>query len=459
MAPWVLPAASLLGAIYAGSRGDGGGSEFSPEQKRLFGTQADIADMMKGLYESRIANEEQYLGDAMSRVFQSADRMQNRSPDLLHAPGIFEFMPKGRQREGQSPEWQPFTPEGTQKTATVTPPPLDDQGLRALEDLNPVTDIEPPIDIGALAGMMPWQIKKMLEGLLPGGGPKDLDEALGLDGETDTDCDAWLKNMPQTLTQIEEMMRDTLGIDKKRGAAGEAFYNPWARTYDDNAWRTPGAIEIDSADLAPPGELNPGSGVRIDPVTGEVLGESFPIPDIDYDTFINAMQARGESGTQAFTNQIPGIVREPAWRSRGRDERIAEEVEQGEFIPEGDKSYPIRPVSGSDVQKLLEWATKGEGRDGGLQFVLEDGSSATGEQIMAYADGEGPPLYLRDIWTGAMLEAGYLPGPDQDYLSKDQQRLTAEEIDALLADPVSQSSDADVSRNGRPSARPIKRRY
>ena len=453
---WALPAASLLGAIYTGSRGEGGGSEFSPQQEKLFDTQVDIADMMKGLYESRIANEEQYLGDALSRVFQYADRMQNRSPDLLHAPGIFEFMPKGRQREGRSPEWQPFTPEGTQETATVTPPPLDDRGLRALEDLNPVTDIVPPIDIGALAGMMPWQIKKMLEGLLPGGGPKNLEEALGQEGETDTDWDAWLKNMPQTLTQIEEMMRDTLGIDKKRGAAGEAFYNPWARTYDDNLWRTAGGIERDSADLAPPGEVNPGSGVRIDPVTGEVLGDSFPIPDIDYDTFINAMQARGESGTQAFTNQIPGIVREPAWRSRSRDERIAQEVEQGEFIPEGDKSYPIRPVSGSDVQKLLEWATTGEGRTGGLQFVLEDGSSATGEQIMAYAAGEGPPLYLRDIWTGAMLEAGYLPGPDQDYLAKNQQRLTAEEIDALLADPVSQSSDADVSENGKTSARPIK---
>ena len=87
MAGWVLPAASLLGAIYAGSRGDGGGSEFSPQQERLFDTQADIAEMMKGLYESRIANEEQYLGDAMSRVFQYADRMQNRSPDLLNAPG------------------------------------------------------------------------------------------------------------------------------------------------------------------------------------------------------------------------------------------------------------------------------------------------------------------------------------------------------------------------------------
>ena len=122
---WALPAASLLGAIYTGSRGEGGGSEFSPQQEKLFDTQVDIADMMKGLYESRIANEEQYLGDALSRVFQYADRMQNRSPDLLHAPGIFEFMPKGRQREGQAPEWQPFTPEGgAEKVATVTPPPL-----------------------------------------------------------------------------------------------------------------------------------------------------------------------------------------------------------------------------------------------------------------------------------------------------------------------------------------------
>lgn len=451
MAGMLLPAASLLGAIYAGSRGDGGGSEFGPQQERLFDTQADIAEMMKGLYESRIANEEQYLGDAMSRVFQYADRMQNRSPDLLHAPGIFEFMPKGRQREGQSPEWQPFTPEGTQPKEKVNPI-LDDRGLRDLEDLNPVTDVVPPIDMNALAALLPRIFKQM------GGGSEGLEEALGQEGETDTDWDAWLNDMPQTLTQIEDMMRDTLGIDKKRGAAGEAFYNPWARTYDDNLWRTAGGIERDSAELAPPGEINPGSGVRIDPVTGEVLGESFPIPDIDVDEFLSALQAEAESGVSDFTGLVPGIVREPAWRSRSRNERTAEEVEQGQFYPdEGEGPSPIRPVSGSDVQKLLEWATTGEGRTGGLQFVLEDGSSATGEQIMAYAAGEGPPLFLRDIWTGAMLEAGYLPGPDQDYLGKNQQRLTAEEIDALLVDRSTQSSNDDVS--GKTSANPRKRRY
>lgn len=328
MAGWVLPAASLLGAIYAGSRGDGGGSEFSPQQERLFDTQADIAEMMKGLYESRIANEEQYLGDAMSRVFQYADRMQNRSPDLLNAPGIFEFMPKGRQREGQAPEWQPFTPEAGKPTEVPPPenPILQDQGLRDLEDLNPVTDVVPRIDMNVLAALLPRIFAQM------GAGPEGLEDALGLDGKTDTDWDAWLKDMPKTLTQIEDMMRDTLGVDQKRGEAAEALYNPWARTYNDNAWRTPGAIEIDSADLAPPGELNPGSGVRIDGTTGEILGESFPMPDIDVDQFLSALQAEAGSGVSDFTGMMPGVQEEQAWRTRRREEQDDAAIEAGDYI-------------------------------------------------------------------------------------------------------------------------------
>ena len=457
MVGWALPAASLLGSLYMANRGEGGGSEFSPQQEKLFDTQVDIADMMKGLYESRIANEEQYLGDALSRVFQYADRMQNRSPDLLHAPGIFEFMPKGRQREGQAPEWQPFTPEGgTQEIETVNPI-LDDRGLRALEDLNPVTDIVPPIDMGALAGMMPWQIKKMLEELMLDGGPEDLEEALGQKGETDTDWDAWLNDMPETLRSIERTMEETLGTRDK-----PELTNPYRQQYDPKDLEELMTRVMSTSDFTPPREYSGPFEDYIDPTTLEVLGptvpERLPTPDLPAD--INVADPNvwaNYGGVTDFTGLPPGIVEEPAWRSRSRDERIAEEVEQGQFFPEeGEGPSPIRPVSGSDVQKLLEWATTGEGRTGGLQFVLEDGSSATGEQIMAYAAGEGPPLYLRDIWTGAMLEAGYLPGPDQDYLSKDQQRLTAEEIDALLADPVSQSSDADVSENGKTSARPIK---
>ena len=54
MVGWALPAASLLGSLYMANRGEGGGSEFSPQQEKLFDTQVDIADMMKGLYESRV---------------------------------------------------------------------------------------------------------------------------------------------------------------------------------------------------------------------------------------------------------------------------------------------------------------------------------------------------------------------------------------------------------------------
>jgi len=338
MAGMLLPAASLLGAIYAGSRGDGGGSEFSPEQKRLFGTQADIADMMKGLYESRIANEEQYLGDALSRVFQYADRMQNRSPDLLHAPGIFEFLPKGRQREGQSPEWQPFTPEGTQETATVTPPILDDRGLRALEDLNPVTDIVPPIDMGALTGMMPWQIKKMLEQLLPGSytklssdGPEDLEEALGLDGETDTDWDAWLNDMPETLRSLERTMEETLGTRDK-----PELTNPYRQQYDPKDLEELMTRVMSTSDFTPRGEYSGPFEDYIDPTTLEVLGPTVPgrapIPDIDVDQFLSALQAEAGSGVSDFTGLIPGIVREPAWRTRRRDARDDAAVEAGEYM-------------------------------------------------------------------------------------------------------------------------------
>jgi hypothetical protein len=449
MAGMLLPAASLLGAIYAGSRGDGGGSEFGPQQERLFDTQADIAEMMKGLYESRIANEEQYLGDAMGRVFQYADWMQNRSPDLLNAPGIFEFMPKGRQREGQAPEWQPFTPEGSESKQTVNPP-LDDQGLRDLEALNPVTDVMLPIDMNALAALLPRIFKQM------GGESEGLEEALGQKGETDTDWDAWLNDMPETLRSLERTMEDTLGTRDK-----PELNNPYRQQYDPKELEELMTRVMSTSDFTPPSEYSGPFEDYIDPITLEVVGPTVPdrspIPDIDVNEFLRAIQAEAGSGVSDFTGLVPGIVPEPAWRSRSRDERIGEEVEQGQFFPEeGEGSSPIRPVSGSDVQKLLEWATTGEGRTGGLQFVLEDGSSATSEQIMAYANGEGPPLYLRDIWTGAMLEAGYLPGPDQDDLSKNQLRLTEEEIDALLVDRSTQSSNDDVS--GKTSARPIKDR-
>ena len=325
MAGWVLPAASLLGAIYAGSRGDGGGSEFSPQQERLFDTQADIAEMMKGLYESRIANEEQYLGDAMSRVFQYADRMQNRSPDLLNAPGIFEFMPKGRQREGQAPEWQPFTPEGgTQPKETVNPI-LDDQGLRDLEDLNPVTDVVPPVDMNALAELV-RRISAQV-----GSGTGDLEEALGLDGKTDTDWLGWMNDMPETLRSIERTMEDTLGTGDK-----PELSNPYRQQYDPKELEELMTRVMSTADFTPKGEYSGPFEDYIDPTTLEVVGPTVPdrspIPDIDVSEFLRAIQAEAGSGVADFTGTMPGVQEEAAWRARRRDARDDAAIEEGDYI-------------------------------------------------------------------------------------------------------------------------------
>ena len=327
MAGWVLPAASLLGAIYAGSRGDGGGSEFSPQQERLFDTQADIAEMMKGLYESRIANEEQYLGDAMSRVFQYADRMQNRSPDLLNAPGIFEFMPKGRQREGQAPEWQPFTPEAGKPAEVPLPenPILQDKGLRDLEDLNPVTDVVPPVDMNALAELV-RRISAQV-----GSGTGDLEEALGLDGKTDTDWLGWMNDMPETLRSIERTMEDTLGTGDK-----PELSNPYRQQYDPKELEELMTRVMSTADFTPKGEYSGPFEDYIDPTTLEVVGPTVPdrspIPDIDVSEFLRAIQAEAGSGVADFTGMMPGVQEEAAWRARRRDARDDAAIEEGDYI-------------------------------------------------------------------------------------------------------------------------------
>lgn len=408
MAGMLLPAASLLGAIYAGSRGDGGGSEFGPQQERLFDTQADIAEMMKGLYESRIANEEQYLGDAMSRVFQYADRMQNRSPDLLHAPGIFEFMPKGRQREGQSPEWKPFTPEGgTQQTETVNPP-LDDQGLRDLEALNPVTDIVPPVDMGALAGLMPWQIKKMLEQLMPGsytklssGGAEDLEEALGQKSETDTDWDAWLNDMPETLRSLERTMEDTLGTRDK-----PELNNPYRQQYDPKELEELMTRVMSISDFTPPGEYSGPFEDYIDPTTLEVVGPTVPdrspIPDIDVDEFLRAIQGEAGSGVADFTGLIPGIVPEPAWRTRRGDARDDAAVEAGDYME----------ITPEQVANLKEY------------------SSGPGEFAFDIIERDGK-YYLVDAVSGVNEPGWFGKETDSTPLSIDQlERMLSGEYDA-----------------------------
>ena len=394
MAGWVLPAASLLGAIYAGSRGDGGGSEFGPQQERLFDTQADIAEMMKGLYESRIANEEQYLGDAMGRVFQYADRMQNRSPDLLNAPGIFEFMPKGRQREGQAPEWKPFTPEGSESKQTVNPP-LDDQGLRDLEALNPVTDVVPPIDMNALAALLPRIFKQM------GGGSEGLEEALGQKGETDTDWDAWLNDMPETLRSLERTMEDTLGTRDK-----PELNNPYRQQYDPKDLEELMTRVMSTSDFTPPGEYSGPFEDYIDPTTLEVVGPTVPdrspIPDIDVNEFLRAIQGEAGSGVADFTGLIPGIVREPTWRTQRRDARDDAAVEAGDYME----------ITPEQVANLKEY------------------SSGPGEFAFDIIERDGK-YYLVDAVSGVNKPGLFGEETDSEPLSIDQiERMLSGEYDA-----------------------------
>ena len=403
MAGWVLPAATLLSAIYAGSRGDGGGSEFSPQQERLFDTQADIADMMKGLYESRIANEEQYLGDAMSRVFQYADRMQNRSPDLLNAPGIFEFMPKGRQREGQAPEWQPFAPEAG-KPAEVPPPEnpiLQDKGLRDLEDLNPVTDVVPRVDMNALAALLPRIFAQM------GAGPEGLEEALGLDGKTDTDWLGWMNDMPETLRSIERTMEDTLGTGDK-----PELNNPYRQQYDPKELEELMTRVMSTADFTPKGEYSGPFEDYIDPTTLEVLGSTTPdgSPTPDLPPGFNVADPNlwaNYGGVSDFTGMMPGVQEEPAWRTRRREERNREEIEGGEYWPvinEGPRT--IRTVTGKDVQTLID-------RNINFELLNKDGSSLTTAQIEELMAGTSTqPVYIKNVHTGTAEEAGWFGEAD-----------------------------------------------
>ena len=392
MAGMLLPAASLLGAIYAGSRGDGGGSEFGPQQERLFDTQADIAEMMKGLYESRIANEEQYLGDAMSRVFQYADRMQNRSPDLLNAPGIFEFMPKGRQREGQAPEWKPFTPEGSESKETVNPI-LDDQGLRDLSKLNPVTDVMPPIDMNALAALLPRIFKQM------GGGSEGLEEALGQKGETDTDWDAWLNDMPETLRSLERTMEDTLGTRDK-----PELNNPYRQQYDPKDLEELMTRVMSTSGFTPPGEYSGPFEDNIDPTTLDVVGPTVPdrspIPDIDVDEFLRAIQGEAGSGVADFTGLIPGIVREPAWRTRRGDARDDAAVEAGDYME-------ITPEQVANLQEYSsgpgEFAFDIIERDG--KYYLVDAVSGVNKPGLFGEENDSEPLSIDQIER--MLAGGY----------------------------------------------------
>ena len=223
MAGWALPAAAFLGSLFA-SRGNGG-SEFSPEQKRLFGTQADLAEMMKGLYASRIANEERYMGGAMDRVFGYVDESLGRAPDLLHAPGIFEFMPKtSGQVLPDRPAWAPYAPGAEKPTEPKTEPKIEiEDPVLDPEDATPITEIVPPVDVGAIASMLPAEYARILSSAMTPGeytqildsGPGTLEEALGLEEGVDPASEvlSWIKNTPEALADIEEHIRRISGAD------------------------------------------------------------------------------------------------------------------------------------------------------------------------------------------------------------------------------------------------------
>jgi hypothetical protein len=234
-------------------------------------------------------------------------------------------MPKGRQREGQAPEWQPFTPEGgTQPKETVNPI-LDDQGLRDLEDLNPVTDVVPPVDMNALAELV-RRISAQV-----GSGTGDLEEALGLDGKTDTDWLGWMNDMPETLRSIERTMEDTLGTGDK-----PELSNPYRQQYDPKELEELMTRVMSTADFTPKGEYSGPFEDYIDPTTLEVVGPTVPdrspIPDIDVSEFLRAIQAEAGSGVADFTGTMPGVQEEAAWRARRRDARDDAAIEEGDYI-------------------------------------------------------------------------------------------------------------------------------
>ena len=272
MAPWALPAATLLAGLFA-NRGNGG-SEFSDEQKQLYGTQAELADMMKDLYASRIANEEKYMGGAMDRVFGYVDEALGRQPDLLHAPGIFEFMPRdGFGQNLERPEWTPYAPG--EKVVTPDPPPpfeVDDAGWRSLADMKPVRDVVPDVDVGTILSMLPGAYSK-----LTSGGPRTLEEALDLGDDVETDWMGWMKDLPdapELLRNIEERMRDTLGLDTLPTAEQREAFNmgPHSGRYNPEDMFTWGTRDVSSDTFAPPGASDPGTRpVMVDSVTGAVI--------------------------------------------------------------------------------------------------------------------------------------------------------------------------------------------
>lgn len=449
-----LPAASLLAGLYAG-RGNGGGSEFSEERGRVYGAQADIAEQMRDLYKSRIANEERYLGDAMGRVFGYVDETMGRRPDLLYAPGIFEFMPRDVPPPSV-PEWVPLG--GPEKVETVTPPPEDLPPFpetlewQDMAKLKPGTDIVPPLDVGVLAQLMSGTMGNIWDtasGVISGlkddflrfiGSEPDWeswsDEEIWENlweekGKPGTNWKEWLgiEDLPlaAALRGLETLMHDTLGIDKKRGEAGEKFNYPYKQQYDPRGLEELMTRVMSTRDFTPPGESSGPFEDYIDPTTLEVVGPTVPgrapMPDIDMDEFIAAMQARAESGISDFTGLPTTILPEPAWRRRSREEGVRRQVEEGEYEPVADEGFvPIRPVSAAEVKRLYDAGLN-------MEFVNADGSSLTSSEWEAFQRGEGDPVYAKGVHSGEAKKPGWWGDADYSGIYY----LTMDEIDAFLS--------------------------
>ena len=389
MAPgWALPAATLLAGLFS-ARGNGGGSEFSDEQKRLYGTQADIADMMADLYQSRIANEERYLGGAMDRVFGYVDDSLGRNPDLLYAPGMFEFMPRGaRGPEVPRPAWEPYVPGD----GTDSPPPEEFPAFPAqlnwqdFAEADPLADVVPSVDVGRIASMLPWQYAELLRG-----GPRTLEDALDLGDKEEygswfdkfkEEYGDFFDNLPAHLRTAEDTVRDALNVDTLPTAEQrEAFdMGPNIGRYDPEDLFTWGTRDVSSETFAPPGEYDPGfTPVSVDPVTGEVKGPVVPqggTPlDLPVEDFVRAQQAR-MAGALPITGLIPG---EQPERAHDRRDRIAREdaaIEVGEY-------RELTPEQFSNLQRIAEgpgdFLFRYVERDG--KVYLADAMGMSDEQI------------------------------------------------------------------------------
>ena len=439
MAPgWALPAATLLASLFS-ARGNGGGSEFSDEQRRLYGTQADIADMMADLYQSRIANEERYLGGAMDRVFGYVDDSLGRNPDLLYAPGIFEFMPRGaRGPEVPRPAWEPYVPGD----ATDPPPPEEFPAFpeqldwQDLAEADPLADVVPPVDVGRIASMLPWQYAQLLRG-----GPRTLEDALDLGDKEEygswfdkfkEEYGDFFDNLPAHLRTVEETMRDTLGLDHMPTAEQQEAFSmgPHSGRYDPEQWMRLEGREVPSSEFVYPGGYTDYPVMRVDSATGEVLGPQVPEggtpidlpPEITADPSLWA----DYGGTELFTGLMPGLQPMPADKVRRHEEETAQQIEEGEYWPEiGKGSVPIRQITATDLLTLER-----DPRDFQFELVNQDGSSISAAEYEAFIAGEPiQPVYVKGVHTGRAKGPGYGPG-DVDY--SEIQYLTAAELSGLL---------------------------